>query len=689
MGGEICYNTRMEKISAGLLLGSVLALGLTAAEPAPVFNVWRQPAVWPQHRLLRSQFIQAMQRGDTKTMEIKAREGTELMPEDPTWRYNHACALAYRESPDEALATLEMAVKLGFRDANAIEKDRDFERINALPRFKEIVALARKLAGQPVPGRPMTGPAYVPYGGGVTLSATNVTWNFDTGVFETQIQFVGENNPSPRADRYGCSRPQPKDCPERPYLAAWLSEGTAAGNGGDLYFNRDRGHSMLAVGDFPLLTNLRLPADAQRLEVDRDLPNMVFKGDPAVFGNASRARTIGPYWRSDARAAMTDPHAADRMNRFYLSNQFWVFPAHMDYGHEEFGDVFPARTPHALVTVGSSWTDQPYLRAAVASAAAFARPTRQALLRRHLMAPTLQWLLRRTRKGIGTESDYLSPAAHPVAFEAAKLDILSTVKYAHALRPEQIPPVALLTLVNSKMFPIRLPLPVRDYPDPYGEILFVTPTSIAFALRGLEAERTFLVQAKPFPEPDPTVRYTWRIVGGDAAAVRISPPLGETLAGPDTGLAQITIDRRNLNQRIDIAVFARAHGTEWGAPSFLSFVPVPFEHRVYGPDKRLLSIDNANPEGRYTDPFIALPRPWKDTFSYAADGRLLGYVRSVGGKEVAAFTATGERIVERNADGTPKKVVAVQYLPRSTRNAVHPSLPPELTYVDNGEPHAP
>jgi hypothetical protein len=97
---------------------------------------------------------------------------------------------------------------------------------------------------------------------------------------------AGENNPSPLADRYGKSKTQPKDCPERPYMAAWLSEGTAAGNGGDIYINRDRGHSMLAVGDFPLLTSLRFPNDARRYEVDLDLPNMVFKNSPFVFGNA-------------------------------------------------------------------------------------------------------------------------------------------------------------------------------------------------------------------------------------------------------------------------------------------------------------------------------------------------------------------------------------------------------------------
>ena len=672
---------RMKKLSL-LLLGTTIALGMAAADATPSFDVWSQPQTWPRHIQLRNSFLQAIRRGDTKQMEAISRAGTDLMPEDPTWRYNHACALAYREEPEEALNDLEKAVLLGFRNADAIEKDSDFARINTLPRFKEIVEMARGLADKPVPGRPAVGPAYARIGSAFTLSSANVAWNFDSGIFETDIQLTGENNPSPLAGNYGKSRPKPNDCPERQYMAAWLSEGTASGNGGDLYINRDRGHSMLATGDFPLLTTVRMPAEAKQRNLDIDLPNMFFKNAPAVFGNASRARISGPFWRSDARAAMTDPHAAGHMNSFYLSNQFWVFPAHKDFGKPEIGDVFPGRTPHALITVGSSYTDQPFLRAAVAAAASFARPTREAILRRRLMAPTLQWILRRTRKGVETESDYLTPKAHPVAFAAGGLDTVKTVTFAHALRPAQIPPVASITLVNSKIFPIKLPLPVRDYPDPNGEILFASSTAFAFALRGLEAERTFLVQAHTFPERDPSAKFAWRVIGGDASAVRISPPLGETLASPETGLAQITIDRRNLTKRIDIAVFAKSNGTEWGAPSFISFMPIPFEKRTYDSSGRLLSIDNSNPDGVYTDPFIALPRPWKDTFNYDKNGNLLGYVRTIGGHEMASFTATGERIVERNADGTPKKTVKVRYLPRSTRNAIHPGLPPELTYVD-------
>ena len=85
-----------------------------------VLSVWDYPARQPQHELLRAEFVQAVRAGDTKKMAESSRKGTELLPDDPTWAYNLACSLAYREKPDEALDQLEKAIDLGFRDANAI-----------------------------------------------------------------------------------------------------------------------------------------------------------------------------------------------------------------------------------------------------------------------------------------------------------------------------------------------------------------------------------------------------------------------------------------------------------------------------------------------------------------------------------------------------------------------------------------
>ena len=108
------------------------------------------------------------------------------------------------------------------------------------------------------------------------------------------------------------------------------------------------------------------------------------------------------------------------------------------------------------------------------------------------MGPTLQWLLRRTQKGVETEDDYLSPLAHPTAFAWARMDLVRIAEKAHALRPEQIPPFAALNLINSRANPLHYPIPGRDFPDTAPEILCNTPSAICLVLRAPEGIRQFL-----------------------------------------------------------------------------------------------------------------------------------------------------------------------------------------------------
>ena len=132
-----------------------------------------------------------------------------------------------------------------------------------------------------------------------------------------------------------------------------------------------------------------------------------------------------------------------------------------------------------------------------------------------------------------------------------------------------------------------------------------------------------------------------------------------------------------------MAVFAKSHGTEYGAPSIISFYPIPFEKRVYD-GTRLVSIDNSNPEGVYCDPLVAAARRWRDTFRYSKDGAPLGFTRSCAGQDPVDFAAPNARIVEKNPDGSPKTLVRVKYLSRRTGDRQSPI---ELTYVDDGDPY--
>ena len=62
---------------------------------------------------------------------------------------------------------------------------------------------------------------------------------------------------------------------------------------------------------------------------------------------------------------------------------------------------------------------------------------------------------------------------------------------------------------------------------------------------------------------------------------------------------------------------------------------------------------------------------------------VLYIVASYNGKDAASFAPTGERVIEKNADGTARRVVRVKYTARQTGNQVQPL---ELTYTDDGEP---
>ena len=304
-----------------------------------VLSIWDYPARQPQHELLRAEFVQAVRAGDTKKMEESSRKGTELLPDDPTWAYNLACSLAYREKPDDALDQLEKAIDLGFRDASAIAVDSDLRRISSNRRFKELVEYAKESAERPI----MLGPLAVTDATGIVgeslaLGEQNMLWDFDNGCFMAKMK---------------------------------LAPGVADGNSGDLYMNRDGGHSRLVITNYPGVTEVKLDKVGRERRMDLDFPNIRFPYP--TFGNCSRAYVGDSFWRSIPRAMMTTSARNLRtMATLYMDNQVWVFPANADFppvGTN--GDVFASVTPYWLVTQGRSWSDQYYLRAALDASRSF------------------------------------------------------------------------------------------------------------------------------------------------------------------------------------------------------------------------------------------------------------------------------------------------------------------------------
>ena len=483
-----------------------------------LLSIWDYPARQPLHDTLRRRFVAAMKGGDAVAMEATCRKGVELFPEDPTWRYNLACALARSEKrADEALDELETAIDLGFRDRVAIEGDADLKGLSGQLRFKSLLEYADFMKGRPLLSGPLSAVAATgDLGRPVILGEQNLGWDFETGSFIAKMK---------------------------------LNAREPGGNVGDLYMNRDGQHSPLAIKDFPGVTPVQLDATGRTNQMDKAFPNILFPYP--VFGNASLAMTEGPFWRSLPRAMSTvESRLLGRMERLYLSNQTWVYPSHADTAPiGTNGDVFASITPYWLTTAGRSWSDQPYLRAALEASRSFAPPVKAEIVKRGLLAPTIQTLIRKSLKGVTNEVAYLGAEAHPTALPPGGLELDRLKSAAKALTVETIPPLVTVTVAASA--------PKQKPSVP--ELTYARAFAWAFVLRADDEVREFLLCAKGAAE------YEFVKTHGAGVDVKIER------SRPD--VAKVTINRRGMSptNRVDIMVCGRNAGTGWGAPSYVSF----------------------------------------------------------------------------------------------------------------------
>ena len=492
-----------------------------------VLSIWDYPSRQVRHDQLRQQFIVALREGDTETMIETCRKGVQLLPDDPTWHYNLACSLAYQRKPKESLDELETAIDLGFRNPEQIANDSDLKRISKERRFKELVEYAREIQSKPILTGPMASVAATGiFGRPIALGEQNFSWDFDAGCFQAKLKLVS---------------------------------GGPGANTGDLYVNRDAFHSPNGreavdafLAEYPGLTCVTLDQDGRARGMDLDFPNALYPYP--VFGNCSRARVGDQYWRSLPRAMLTgEAVRLKTMARLYLSNQIWVFPSNADTAPVGTnGDVFASIAPYWLTTAGRSWSDLPYLRAALEASRTLPAETKKSAVARGLLAPTIQTLIRKSLKGVENESDYLTSKAHPTALPPNGLDLERLKALSAALKPSQVPPLAVVTVV---------PRPVAEEPI-WPELTYATGFAWAYVLRAEENERTFSIRAKGAGD------YMFSIVHDDLGAAKLQR------LGHDNVV--ITLDKSKMSptNRVDVAVFGRGPGTGWGAPSYVSFAVV-------------------------------------------------------------------------------------------------------------------
>lgn len=587
------------------------ASGQAAPGLIPVHQAWNVFMIaeaFPAHKALLADFKRAMAANDYAAMETISSNAVAIFPRDAIWRYNLACSSARRGHIQEARDALLAAAGLGFSDAAGAAADTDLAIIRRDPAFQRAMAVIRNNQDHPesVPGAV----APLPPETTAPIATSNTVWNMETGGFTTLF------TPRTRATLYA---PPTNTIPGKTGAAIrrWLAEGTASGNAGDLYDNRDRAHSRLDPAPFRGMVPTAYSKEASDAGADIGFSLFTFPGRIAI-GNSSTANTVGEFWGSCARKVQNEfPHILIQQ---YLSNCVYVYPQHHDYLQSKFGDVFPTRTPFLFISPGSSWTDRPIL-AAMATALAAMRPeTKDALASQGMISPALQYLIRMASTNVADRADYATPKAHPVVFDGKSIDTLKLAKLAHSIDTNSLPLLAPLRILADESVAFK---PGSDYPDRRGERLFDSPFAIARVWRAPPATRKMTVAAAA---TNPSVRFHWFVGQGDKDKIAIRELDGKGHA------VEITVSYHEPHFmtpfgiescRADIVCVAD-DGTHYSPPSFVTWYFPPVEKRRYDEVGRIAEIDYASCADEYADPAVATHFDFRDVFSYGPDGARTG-----------------------------------------------------------------
>lgn len=377
-------------------------------------------------------------------------------------------------------------------------------------------------------------------------------------------------------------------------LRLWYGKGSAAGNVGDYYDNRDRGHSMLRMSKFPQLQSVQYTDQERQLRRDWGLQVRTLSRD-VTFGNSSTASRPTAFG-SNSRQAMYSRAAAILLYRQYLSNHLYIYPEHRDHdpgrnGRGGYGDLFPANFPYLITSQGSSGSDQRFMEAVAFTLAAFRPETKKRLISTGLLMPTIQMILRSCMRGADGRGDYLTGRAHPSVFNGKDIDAMAMVRMAHAMDPNEIPPMIQLNVVEDIHSESG-----RDWFDPgKTEILFDTPCAIARIGRSVKKVRRMVVTAEASSDPSARpLTYHWAVLRGDPNAVRIKPlnKAGSRveLSIPFTPSRPVWPGADIESPRVDIGAFVN-NGRYYSAPGFVTMYFLPNEARTYDKLGRIAEVD--------------------------------------------------------------------------------------------------
>ncbi|GMV83884.1 MAG: hypothetical protein AMXMBFR7_50680 [Planctomycetota bacterium] len=438
-------------------------------------------------------------------------------------------------------------------------------------------------------------------------------------------------------------------------LTAWWKEGTAAGNIGDRYDNRDGAHSMLDLRPYPQLELFPYNEAERKAGLHWAFQRRILDG--VVFGNSSTSAGI-LQGGSNIRRYYANPEGMKFLYEQYRKQQLYMYPEHRDHdpgraGPDGYGDVYAVNSPYLIASQGSSGSDQPFMKAIPFALAAFRPEVKKKLIETGLLMPTLQLLLRSTNKHLKSPEEYLTGKAHPAVFEGSWVDALAMVKRAHELTLEALPPLALLKVVEEEK-------PTRgiDYFDPHsGEALSDTPCVIGRLWRGRARTRRMVVSAADsFDAASKPLTFKWVVLRGDPERIAIKP-LDD--AGTKAELLVSWHERRPSDgpgsiesSRVDIGVFAH-NGVHYSPPSFICFTSFDHEARTYAPDGRILEIGYG--AGEASLQIHAWPVLFKRLDESDAQPLSVELRKLFDAKQLAALRQTGVEYLEKAALETAAK----------------------------------
>lgn len=394
-------------------------------------------------------------------------------------------------------------------------------------------------------------------------------------------------------------------------LRAWEAEGTAAGNVGDWYDNRDREHSGLNLAPWPQLRKVAYTDEERQRRADWGIQSRVLPF--VVFGNSSTASGVG-HGGSNTRELYTHPVGLQLLHAQYRQHNLYIYPEHVDHdpGHNGtpgYGDLYPTNTPYLLTSQGSSGSDQPFMRAMPFLLAAFRPEVKEKLMVTGTLMPTIQMLFRTCNKHLADPGEYLTGKAHPTVFDGRWVDVQNMVRMAHDMTLKTLPPVVHIKVIeedeprNGRDFFDAPAFPAEVLAQRYPGSEFAqrnleqhadTPAVIARIRRGRNFLRRIVVSAAESVDLNQRpLTFHWVVLRGDAETIRLrrldAAGTQVEIVVPYTGRGPVLPGSALQSNRVDIGVFVH-NGVYYSAPAFVTFFSLDNEARTYDAQGRILEI---------------------------------------------------------------------------------------------------